>query len=252
MKKYFLLLGSVLLLGGCSEYNQPISSESEGIWNQIIVWPIVSIIQLFAEFTGSYATGIILVTILVRICILPLTLKQIKNSQAMQKLQPQLHELQLKYSSKDAKTQQQYQQEMMKLMQSTGVNPLVGCLPVLIQMPILIGLYHSISRMNVTPIYELGSIFNVPLANSSIMFAIIAGGMQYLVLKTGPTLNTNPQMSIVQYILPVMIIIFGFMAPTAITLYWIVSSFISILQNIYLYKVLYRKNEDMHLIGEDK
>ena len=56
--------------------------------------------------------------------------------------------------------------------------------------------------------YELGSIFNVHLASSSIIFAVIAGGMQYVVLKTGPTLNTNPQMSIMQYILPVMIMIF--------------------------------------------
>lgn len=61
--------------------------------------------------------------------------------------------------------------------------------------------------------------FNVPLAASSIIFAMIAGGMQYFVLKTGPTLNTNPRMSIVQYVLPVMIMIFGLMAPTAITLY---------------------------------
>lgn len=252
MKKYILLLGSALLLGGCSEFNEPISSEREGMWNQIIVWPIVSIIQTLAEFTGSYAGGIILVTVLVRICILPLTLKQIKSSRAMQTLQPQLKELQEKYSSKDAETQQRYQQEMMKLMQSTGVNPVGGCLPVVVQMPILMGLYHAISRMNVTPMYELGSIFNVPLATSSIIFAMIAGGMQYLVLKTGPTLNTNPQMSIAQYILPVMIMIFGFMAPTAITLYWIISSFISILQNIYLYKILYRKDEDMPLINENK
>ncbi len=252
MKKYILLLASVLILAGCSEFNQPISSEHEGIWNRIIVWPIVSIIQFLAEFTGSYAGGIILVTVLVRICILPLTLKQIKSSRAMQTLQPQLKALQKTYSSKDAETQQQYQQEMMKLMQSTGANPIAGCLPVLIQMPILIGLYHAISRMNVTPMYELGSIFTVPLTTSSILFAILAGGMQYLVLKTGPALNTNPQMTIMQYILPVMIMIFGFRAPTAITLYWIVSSFISILQNIYLYKILYCKDETVSLINENK
>ncbi|MEK4387953.1 membrane protein insertase YidC [Solibacillus sp. FSL W7-1464] len=252
MKKYILLLGSVLLLGGCSEYNQPISSESEGIWNEWIVWPIVKFIQFLAEFTGSYAGGIILVTVIVKICILPLTLKQIKSSRAMQALQPQLQALQKKYSSKDAETQQQYQQEMMKLMQRTGANPIAGCLPVLIQMPILIGLYHGISRMNVTPMYELGSIFGVPLATSSIIFAMVAGGMQYLVLKTGPVLNTNPQMVIMQYILPVMIMIFGFMAPTAITLYWIVNSFISILQNIYIYKILYGKDEITALVNENK
>lgn len=252
MKKYILLLGSVLLLGGCSEYNQPISSESEGIWNELIVWPIVNFIQLLAEFTGSYAGGIILVTVIVKICILPLTLKQIKSSRAMQTLQPQLQALQKKYSSKDAATQQQYQQEMMKLMQSTGANPIAGCLPTLIQMPILIGLFHAISRMNITSMYELGSIFDISLATPSILFALLAGGLQYFVLKTGPSLNTNSQMMIIQYLLPIMIIVFGLMVPTAITLYWIVSSFISIFQNILIYKILYSKDEAMPLVNENK
>ncbi len=252
MRKYILLLGSVLLLAGCSEFNQPISSEHEGIWNQYIVWPIVSVIQIVAEFTGSYAGGIILVTVLVRICILPLSLKQMKSSRAMQALQPQLRELQKTYSPKNEETQRQYQQEMMKLMQSTGANPIAGCLPVLIQMPVLLGLYHAISRMNVTPMYELGSIFNVPLATSSIIFAILAGVMQYIVVKTGPTLKANSQMSFMQYLLPIMIMIFGFIAPVAITLYWIISSFISVLQNLYLYKILYRENKDVSLISETK
>lgn len=252
MKKYIVLMISIFILTGCSEFNQPISSEHEGIWNELIVWPIVSIIQILADFTGNYAGGIILVTVLVRICILPLALKQIKSSRAMQTLQPQLKALQNTYSSKDAATQQQYQQEMMKLMQSTGANPIAGCLPVLIQMPILIGLYHAISRMNVTPMYELGSIFGVSLATSNIIFAMVAGAMQYLVLKTGPSLNTNPQMPIMQYLLPIMIIVFGLMAPTAITLYWIVSSFISILQNIILYKFLNSKDETNALVNENK
>lgn len=252
MKKYIVLMISVFILTGCSEFNQPISSEHEGIWNEWIVWPIVSIIQLLAEFTGSYAGGIILVTVFVRICILPLTLKQIKSSRAMQTLQPQLLELQKTYSSKDSATKQQYQQEMMKLMQSTGANPIAGCLPVLIQMPILMGLYHAISRMNVTPMYELGSIFAISLAAPSIFFAIVAGVLQCFVLKTGPSLNTNPQMSMMQYVLPMMIIVFGLMAPTAITLYWIVSSIISILQNIILYKVLNSKHETTAFINANK
>lgn len=252
MKKYIVLMMSIFILTGCSEFNQPISSEHEGLWNEMIVWPIVSIIQLLAEFTGSYAGGIILVTVLVRICILPLTLKQIKSSRAMQTLQPQLKKLQKTYSSKDAATQQQYQQEMMKLMENTGANPIAGCLPVLIQMPILIGLYHAISRMNITSEYELGSIFAISLAAPSILFAILAGVLQYLVLKTGPSLNTNPQMMTMQYLLPIMIIVFGLMAPTAITLYWIISSFISILQNIILYKILESKDETVPLVNENK
>lgn len=137
-------------------------------------------------------------------------------------------------------------------MQSTGANPIAGCLPLLIQMPIVMGLYHAISRMNVTPMYELGSIFAISLAEPSILFAESARSATIWGVKTAPSQNTSPQMMTMQYILPIMITVFGLMAPTAITLYWIVSSFISILQNINLYKILDSKNEAMHLVNENK
>src|SRR5690606_25507886 len=70
----------------------------------------------------------------------------LKSSQAMQMIQPELMALREKYSSKDAVTQQKLQQETMALFQKHGVNPLAGCLPILVQMPIFIALYHAIVR----------------------------------------------------------------------------------------------------------
>src|SRR5690606_17026494 len=81
-----------------------------------------------------------------RLAILPLMIKQTKNSKAMQAVQPEMQKLREKYSSKDAKTQQKLQEEMMKLFQTHNVNPLAGCFPLLIQMPILIGFYQAIMR----------------------------------------------------------------------------------------------------------
>src|SRR5699024_5796107 len=72
--------------------------------------------------------------------------KTIESSKAMQDIQPQIKELQKKYSSKDANTQQKLQQETMALFQKNGVNPLAGCLPIFVQMPILIAIYHAIMR----------------------------------------------------------------------------------------------------------
>lgn len=79
------LVSVVLLLSGCTEFDQPISSESEGFWNEYIVWPLVSIIKYFAETLGSYALGIIVVTIIIRLVILPLTIKQVKSSKRCKK-----------------------------------------------------------------------------------------------------------------------------------------------------------------------
>ena len=226
---------AAVLLAGCTEFDQPISSKSEGFWNEFIVWPLVSLIKFFADTLGTYALGIIAVTIIIRLCILPLTIKQVKSSKKMQEIQPKLKELQQKYASKDAETQKKYQQEMMSLMQTSGVNPLAGCLPILIQMPILIGFYHAINRMNATAAYDLGTFLGVPLAESSIILAVLAGLMQFVVIMTGPAID-NPQMKMMMYIMPLMIIGFGIVLPAALSLYWVVGNIISVIQNLFIYK----------------
>lgn len=229
------LVSVALLLSGCTEFDQPISSESKGFWNEFIVWPLVSFIKYFAELLGSFAFGIIVVTIIIRLVILPLTIKQVKSSKKMQEIQPKMKELQQKYASKDAVTQQKYQQEMMALMQSSGVNPMAGCLPIFIQMPILIGFYHAISRMNATPAFDLGTFLIFPLAEPSIVLAVLAGLIQFGVLLTGPAVD-NPQMKVMMYIMPLMIIGFGIVLPAALSLYWVVGNIISVIQNLVIYK----------------
>lgn len=253
-KSHWMILSLVsvaLLLSGCTEFDQPISSESEGFWNEFIVWPLVSVIKYFAELLGTYALGIIAVTIIIRLVILPLTIKQVKSSKKMQEIQPKMKELQRKYASKDAVTQQKYQQEMMALMQNSGVNPAAGCFPMLIQMPILIGFYHAISRMNATPTFDLGTFLIFPLADSSITLAILAGLIQFVVLMTGPAVD-NPQMKVLMYIMPVMIIVFGAVLPAALSLYWVVGNIISVIQNLVIYKPWNRKKTEPATTGGAK
>ncbi len=231
----FALAAIALLLSGCMQFDQPISDQSEGFWNEFVVWPLVSIITFFKNFLGTYGLGIIAVTILIRLALLPLMIKQTKSSKRMQEIQPELAKLKEKYKSKDAVTQQKYQQEMMAMFQEKGVNPMAGCLPVLIQMPILIGFYHAISRMNATPEIDLGTFLIFPLAEPSIILAITAGVMQLIVLRTGPAMD-NPQMKAMMYFMPVMIIGFGIILPSALTLYWVIGNIISIIQNMFIYR----------------
>lgn len=230
-----MLVTVTLLLSGCTEYNQPIYEDSKGFWNEFIVWPLVSFITLFKELLGTYGLGIVMVTIIIRLAILPLMIKQTKSAKKMQEVQPQLAELKKKYSSKDAATQQKYQAEMMALFKEKGVNPAAGCLPVVIQMPILIGFYHAISRMNSTPEINLGSFLWFPLAEPSIILAVLAGVMQFMVLRTGPAMD-NPQMKIMMYFMPFMIVGFGIFLPSALTLYWVIGNIISMAQNMVIYK----------------
>lgn len=231
-----MLTALTLLLSGCTEFNEPIYADSEGFWNKYIVWPLVSLITIFKELLGTYGYGIIAVTVIIRLVLLPLMVHQAKSSKKMADVQPVLTELKEKYKSKDKVTQEKYRTEMQAIMTEQKINPVAGCLPVLIQMPILIGFYHAISRMNNTEEIVLGKIFVFELAEISITLAIIAGIMQFIVLRTGPAMG-NPQMKVMMYIMPVFIIILGStILPAALALYWVIGNIISIIQNLFIYK----------------
>lgn len=236
-----MLTALSVFLAGCSEFKDPIYAESSGFWNEYIVWPLVSLITVFKDLLGTYGYGIVAVTIIIRLVLLPLMIKQTQSSKKMQEIQPELKALKEKYKSKDAVTQEKYRTEMQKIMSEKKINPAAGCLPVIIQMPILIGFYHAISRMNSTPEIVIGKFLWFELGVPSITLGIIAGLMQFVVLRTGPAMD-NPQMKIMMYIMPFMIMIFGTFLPAALALYWVIGNFISIIQNFFIYKP-YKKIE---------
>lgn len=227
----------MLLLSGCTEIKQPITSESEGFWNEYIVYPLSLLITKAAEILGgNFGLSIIFVTILIRLAILPLMIKQTKNSKAMQALQPEMQKLREKYSSKDQKTQQKLQQETMALFQQNGVNPLAGCFPLLVQMPILIGFYHAISRTR--EISEHSFLwFDLGDKDPYYILPIVAGITTFIQQKLmmAGTENQNPQMAMMLWMMPIMIVIFAFNFPAALSLYWVVGNLFMIVQT-YLIK----------------
>lgn len=237
-----LLVSLTLVLAGCGDFREPIYADTEGFWSKFIVWPIVVFIELLKNVFGTYGWSIVAVTVIIRFILLPLILQQVKNSKKMQEIQPELKALQEKYSSKDAVTQEKYREEMQALIVSRNVNPLAGCLPVLVQMPIIVGLYHAISRMNATPEIQLGTFLGFQLAETSIVLAVVAGLMQFVVLRTGPAMD-NPQMKMMMYFMPLMIIGFGMVLPAAISLYWIIGNIIMVIVNIFVHKPFNKKVE---------
>jgi YidC/Oxa1 family membrane protein insertase len=238
-KRILLLIGLISLitiLTGCTEYDQPITSESKGFWNEFIVYPLSMLIVKVAELAGgSFGLSIIFVTILIRLAILPLMIKQTKNSKAMQALQPELQKLREKYSSKDQKTQQKLQQETMALFQKHGVNPFAGCLPLFIQMPILIGFYHAISRTR--EIAEHNFLwFDLGSPDPYYILPLIAGATTFIQQKMmmAGTEDQNPQMAMMLWVMPIMIIIFAINFPAALSLYWVVGNIFMIVQTYFI------------------
>jgi YidC/Oxa1 family membrane protein insertase len=236
-KRILLVMGllSVALLAGCTEIKEPITSESAGFWNEYIVYPLSWLIKEGALLLGgSFGLSIIVVTILIRLAILPLMIKQTRSSKAMQALQPEMAELKKKYSSKDQKTQQKLQQETMALFSKHGVNPMAGCFPLIVQMPILIGFYHAISRTR-------------EIANDNFLWFDLGDKDPYYILPIVAGITTfiqpkimmagqehNPQMAMMLWMMPIMIVVFAFSFPAALSLYWVVGNIFMIVQTYFI------------------
>jgi len=232
-----MLVGVVVLLAGCMDIREPINAESTGVWNQYFVYPMSLVIIYFADlFNDNFGLSIIIVTVIVRLLLLPLNVKQLKSSKAMQDIQPQIKELQQKYSSKDANTQQKLQQETMALFQKHGVNPLAGCLPIFVQMPILIAMYHAIMR---TDAIQNHTFLWFALDSPDYVLPLIAGAATFLqqkLMMAGSPAAQNPQMVAMLYIMPIMITVFAFFFPAALALYWVVGNIFMVAQTLFIRK----------------
>ncbi|MBC8080320.1 MAG: membrane protein insertase YidC, partial [Gorillibacterium sp.] len=135
LRRFYKLwpLGLVLFLAGCSTTNKDgtirIIDPENGIWDKFFVGPLSDFLNFIANiFGGNYGLSILVVTIIVRLVVLPLTLKQYKSSKAMQALQPELAKVKEKYKDEP----QKQQEETMKLFQQNNVNPMAGCFPIFV------------------------------------------------------------------------------------------------------------------------
>jgi YidC/Oxa1 family membrane protein insertase len=229
-----MLLGFVLLAVGCGNLEVPITPENKsGIWENYFVYPLSwLIIEVATFFNENYGLSIIIVTIIIRIVLLPLMIKQTKSSKAMQAIQPEMAKLKEKYSAKDQKTQQKLQQETMKLFQDHKVNPLAGCLPIFVQMPILFAFYHAIIRTGEIAEHQF-LWFDLGSADPYYILPLVAGATTFIQQKM-MMITDNPQMKALLYIMPVMIIAFAAFFPSALALYWVVGNIFMIVQTYFI------------------
>ncbi|WP_157076844.1 membrane protein insertase YidC [Halalkalibacter krulwichiae] len=225
-----------LFLTACGTVEKvPITAETEGIWNHFFVYPMSWLLINVAElFNGSYGLSIVVVTIAIRLCLLPLMLKQQKSTRAMQTLKPEMERLQAKYKEsvkKDPKKQQEMQKELMALYQSNGVNPLAGCLPMFVQLPVLMAFYFAIMRTEQIALHTF-LWFDLGNPDPLYLLPLVAGLTTFLQVKMTSS-QLNDQMKLIIYIMPVMIIVAGITLPAALSLYWVVGNVFMIIQTYF-------------------
>ena len=196
----------------------------------IVVW-------LHQNVIANYGIVIILLTIIVRLILTPLTITQTRSMARMQKIQPQLKELQKKY--KDDK--QKLQQETMDFYKQNNVNPLAGCLPLLLQMPVFFALFQTL-RNPTERVTDVVKDFNFLWLNLNerdpyYILVILMVATMFLSTKLS---TTDPKQTKIMYILPV---VFGFISwqfPAGILVYWVTTNVWSIGQQWVVNKIVKR------------
>lgn len=244
--RYVLLgIGIILVLTGCSGDFSPIDETSTGFFNQWMVYPFSQLIKWVAVlFNGSYGMSIVAITLALRLVLLPFMLNQAKQThigqQKMQELKPEIDEIQEKYQhKKGAESQLEMQKELSTLYQKHNYNPLkmvTGCLPMLLQMPFLIGFYYAIRR---TPEIANQSFLWFDLGEIDLLLigvAFLTYFLQSRVSLIGAEGKQRKQASMIGLLSPITIGFISFTLPAALPLYWSVGGMFMIIQTFIIKK----------------
>ncbi len=266
-RKYWILLVliiAVLALSGCGVPHEGVDVykvPASGLWQTIVVWPLAkSLLWLHTMLQQSgvpyhWGFAIIVFTLIIKLITFPLTVTQMRGMQAQKDMQPKIQELQRKYG----KDREKLAQEQMKLYKEAGVNPVSGCLPLVIQMPILFGLYAAL--MTLGPALQNANFFWIPdlgfphysqgtawlteafkagnyiLLASYLVLPILLVASQFVMQKymtpMAAPANGDSQAKMMQQMSLMMTLMFGFFTiqvPAGLTLYWVTSNLLQMLQ----------------------
>ena len=182
------------------------------------------------KYVGNFGISIIIVTILIKIALLPLTLKQDKSMKEMKKLQPKIEKIKKDY----AHDKQMLNIKTMELYKEHKVNPLGGCLPLLIQFPILIALF-GVLRNGIIP--QDSSFLWSKLSDKDpyYILPVLNGAVSFFQQKLMGT-SDNPQMKNMMYVFPIMMIYISYRMPSGLQLYWLTSSILAVVQQYFIMK----------------
>lgn len=236
-------------------------------FHTILYVPIFNLLVFFYEFLPGADIGfaIIALTILIKLLLWPFMNQSLKSQKALQELQPKIEELKVKH----ADNREALAKAMMELYQTEKVNPLSSCLPLLIQLPILIALYQVLlAGFGVETLGELYSFIPHPgaidhiflgvidLSKASLYFAILAGYFQFmqtrmLITRRPPKQVTGKKGAIdedmlasmnksMMMFMPAITVIIGATLPAGLTLYWVTINIISILQQQFVFSKIGR------------
>ena len=229
----------------CEEFKIT-SGGYDGLWSTIFVKPLAWVILFFGKYTTSFGLGLIITSILIRLIVYPLTKKSTFQAEQMKKIQPEINRIEQKYKGKeqDKEAMMQKSQEMMLIYKKNNVNPVSGCLPALLQLPLFIAFLDAINRVPAIfeekfLLFHLGTTPSVGIQNGHweylILTVFVAITTYYSMKKAGNNnRNDDPmakQTKMMTNGFTIMIIVMSVFMSSALNIYWIVSNICTLVQN---------------------
>lgn len=216
-------------------------------WFDFLARPALYLMKFLYKFTGNYGVVILLITLLQKVAFLPLTQKSLKSMQAMQMLQPKVAAIRERHKN----NRQKMNQETMELYKWHGVNPLGGCLPMLVQIPIFIALYNALSSsvelwrapfiLWIDDLSAPDTLFVLPFAIPFLgegfpfrILPLLMGASMFIQQKMTPTAGDPRQAQMMLYTMPTLFTFLFWGFPSGLVLYWLGSNVLQIAHQYYM------------------
>lgn len=265
-KVFYLLITVVALvvLSGCSVVDK--SGEfreivPKGFWDTVFVFPVAWLMNLITSWSGHFAIGVVLTTIIIRTIAFPIYTKTNDNSIKMQAIQPEIQKIQAKYAGKsDPESRNKMNMELMQVYKDNNISMLGGCLMPFLQMPIFMAMYHAVARTPVTYGYlpeqmnffwtslsDKGDVFAHPLRLILPVLVVITSIVQQQVAMIGISdeAKNNPTMKMMMYVMPLMMFFISVTQVQALSLYWVAGNLYSTLQVIVVKRPFKKKDQSL-------
>lgn len=195
--------------------------------------PMLAMLRWFHSFTGNYGLAIIMLTIVVRVLLFPLTYRGMVSMKRMQKLQPRMAALREKYKN----DRERMNRETMELYRKHKINPLGGCLPIVVQIPIFFALYSAlISAIELRHAPFVLWITDLSAHDGLYVLPLIMGGTMFFQQRLTPT-SMDPTQAKIMMWLPVVFTVFMLTFPSGLMVYWSTSNLLSITQQMIINRV---------------
>ena len=241
-------------VSNCSSFK--ITDGKDGLWTTVFVKTLAWLITKIGTFTKNYGWAIIIVTLLIRLALYPLTKKTAMQSENLKAAQPKLNKLEMKYRNRnDQEAQMMKAQEMMKIYKDYNISPMSGCIFALIQIPLFFAFYEALYRL---PVVLEENFLGINLGLNPVtafqqghyyyvIFIILVVAATYFSFKlnssAAPVGEQAKQMKMMTNFSVIMISISSLFISTGIALYWIVNSSFTIIQNLLVKRS--KKNDDI-------